>query len=178
MSLFRALAGLPPEQLDALRDALAQSGLDAMLAVLPSSSEETAEEASARLARVSSLQAEQDARARAVLGEEAYATYESYFKTLSYRESVAEVSDLARVRGVQLTDAQQGAVLVAYAAALGDSARANSATDTTGDAAAAGALRESQMDAFYQRLSLELSRTLEPDAVKVLLGAFAERDKP
>ncbi|HEY1792432.1 MAG TPA: hypothetical protein VGG34_05905 [Opitutaceae bacterium] len=171
-----ALLNLDPEKRRQLEDLLIKYDLAKMVDAFPSTSAETKEEATQRLASLQQTRLDEAQEIAATLGDDAAKGYSDYESSYPYRDSIESIADLMRANGAQVDEGTQESILSAYARVTSEVSSAAS-QDATNDQLAQmsadqlAALRAGQKERFDEQLASAMSQVLAPDQFQAFMAA-------
>ncbi len=174
--LFPQMRSLTPDQLDALKEALATDDLAMMQLYLPRSASESLEEQKARTAEVESLKQRQLDRLETMLGEDNFARLVEYDRSFAYRPMIESITNGMRSNGVAVDETTQETMLRVYADVF---ARVSAAANKESQALDLSTLppeqkqvlRSRQMERFDSQLADAMGKTLDPSAFRAFMDA-------
>jgi hypothetical protein len=179
--LFQRLKNFPPDVLEKLKLAMAENQLAMERGALPDYLPVDDAERKVVKENMDRIQKNGDEQVQALLGDDGYAQYDLFRKSEPYRESIEQVTNLMRARGVTVNEDLQQKILDGYTKALIEAA-AISSTDVSPAAfqalsdSARQELRAKQQSRFDEKLATTMSAILSPSEYKLFMDSQFAQD--
>jgi hypothetical protein len=174
--LFQRLAKLEPEKLEKLKTILAEQDVNQRLAALPTDAKLGSDQTVQIPQRLEAARVAADDSVKNLLSADDYARYAAYTDSQAYVETVDQIANVMRSRGVAVGDEQQQAILDAYGSAMKQLGNAIATESNPGNgqpaqASASGDQRLRDMTRFDQHLADAMSKALPHDLFKQFMDA-------